>query len=124
LPSPSNQPEGFVRDNLFELVLDRSGARDVRRAGFRRNMVSPMPTQGVIVDREFSRGSLDRCAGCQETLDPHALNVIAALASPGPRALWSCHLFSQSYIFKNEVPLSATSYFQWQFYSTKLWCGQ
>src|SRR5262249_2694977 len=44
------------------------------------------------VDREFSRGSLDRCARRQETLDPHTLNVIAALTSPGSRALWSCHV--------------------------------
>jgi len=98
------QPEGFVRDDLFELVLGRSGASDVRGARFRRYMVPPMSTQGVIIDRKFSRGSLDRCARCQKTLDPHALNVIAALTSPGSRALWSCHLRNpQIYIFKNEV---------------------
>jgi hypothetical protein len=32
----------------------------------------------------------------QQPLDPHALNVIAALASPGSRAFWSCHLISPS----------------------------
>jgi len=41
-----------------------------------------MSTQGVIIDLEFSRGSLDRCARCQETLDPHALGMITALTSP------------------------------------------
>jgi len=81
------QPERFVRDDLFELVLGCSGAGDVSRASFGRNMVPPVPTQAVVVDREFSRGSLDRCAGCQETLDPDALNVIAALVSPGARPL-------------------------------------
>jgi len=40
-------------------------------------MVPPVPTQGVIIDREFSRGSLDRCARRQQPLDPHALEVIA-----------------------------------------------
>src|SRR5215831_11673723 len=48
------------------------------------------PTQSVIIVRKSS-SSFERCAGCQETLDPHALNVIAALTSPGSRALWSCH---------------------------------
>jgi hypothetical protein len=40
----------------------RSGARDVIRAGFCRNMVFPVPAQRVIIDCEFSRGGLDRCA--------------------------------------------------------------
>jgi len=84
-----NQPERFVRDDLFKLVLGRSGTGNLPRSGFGRNMVPPVPTQAVVVDREFSRGSLDRCAGCQKTLDPHALNVIAALVSPGSRAFWS-----------------------------------
>src|SRR5438874_9216559 len=57
-----DQRESFVGDDLFELISGRPGAGDIRRAGFRRNMVSPVPTQGGIVDREFSRGSLDRCA--------------------------------------------------------------
>jgi len=32
-----------------------------------------------IIDREFSRRSLDRCAGCQKTLDPDALEITARL---------------------------------------------
>ena len=61
-----DQRESFVRDDLFELIFGRPGARDVRRAGFRRNMVPPVPPQGVIVDREFSRGALDRCTRGQQ----------------------------------------------------------
>ena len=51
-----DQRESFVGDDLFELIFGRPGAGDIRRAGFRRNMVPPVPTQGVIVDREFSPG--------------------------------------------------------------------
>jgi hypothetical protein len=103
--------QSFLRDNLFELVFGRSGIGDVRRSRFCRNVVYPMPTQGMIIDREFSRGSLDRCARCQKTLDPHALDMIAALASPGSRAFWSWHVFPHTYILKNKAPLSAESYF-------------
>jgi hypothetical protein len=108
--SPVYQPERFVCDDLFELVLGCAGTGDVRRASFGRDMVYPMPTQAVIINCEFSRGSLDRRARCQETLDPHALDMIAALASSGSRALWSWHLISPYlYLQKNEV--SAISYF-------------
>jgi hypothetical protein len=86
-----DQRESFVGDDVFELIFGRPGARDVRRAGFRRNMVPPVPTQGVIIDREFSRGSLDRCARRQQPLDPHALEVIAPPTSPGSRTPLSCH---------------------------------
>jgi len=51
------------------------------------------PAQGVIIDREFSRGSLDRCARRQQTLDPHALGVVAPLTSPGSRTLLARHDF-------------------------------
>ena len=86
-----DQRERFVRDELFELIFSRPGARDVPCAGFRRNMVPPVPTQGVIIDREFSRGSLDRCARREQTLDPHAFEMIAPLTSPGSRTPLSCH---------------------------------
>jgi hypothetical protein len=86
-----DQRERFVRDDLFQLIFARPGARDVRRPGFRRNMVPPVPTQGVIVDREFSSSSLDRSARRQQTLDPHALEVTAPLTSPGSRTFLSCH---------------------------------
>src|SRR5262249_6788301 len=90
------QPEGFIRDDLFELVLGCSGAGDVRRTRFWRHVIHPMPAQSMVVDRKFSRRSLDRCARCQQTLDPHALDMIAALTSPGSRAFWSWHLISPS----------------------------
>ena len=65
----------------------------------------------------------DRCAGCEETLDPLALDVIAALTSPGSRALWSRHVISPHYTFKRfEVTFVRVSYFKRQNYSTKLWC--
>src|SRR5262249_22091943 len=100
----SDQPEGFVRDDLFELVLYRAGTSDVSCSGFRGHMVPPVSTQSVIVDCKFSRGSLDRCTGCQKTLDPHALSVIAAPTSPGSRALWSWHVISPYlYIKKSAV---------------------
>jgi hypothetical protein len=75
----------------FELIFARPGPHDVRRAGFRRNVVPPVPTQCVIVDREFSRGSLHRCARREQPFDPHALEVIATLTSPGSRTLLSRH---------------------------------
>src|SRR5262249_49424870 len=61
----------------------RAGPWSLRRLRCTPLALPPVPTQSVIIDREFSRGSLDRCARCQETLDPHALNVIAALTPPG-----------------------------------------
>jgi hypothetical protein len=40
----------------------------------------------------------------EETLDPHALDVIAALTSPGSRAFWSWHVISPYlYIKKRAV---------------------
>jgi hypothetical protein len=56
-------------------------------------MVSPVPTQRMIVDCEFSRGGLDRCACRQQTLDPHTLQMIAALTAAGSRTFWLCHLY-------------------------------
>src|SRR5262249_58216490 len=45
--------ERFVRDDAFELILGRAGARDVRRSSVGRNMIDPVPTQCGVVDREF-----------------------------------------------------------------------
>src|SRR5690349_10168708 len=70
-----DQPEGLVRDELFKLVFGRSGARHIASSGFGRNVVRPMPTQGMIIDVKFTSGSLDRGAGRQEPLDPHAFGV-------------------------------------------------
>src|SRR5215468_8217156 len=49
-PVMVDQPQRLVGDELFELIFARAGARDVGRAGFCRNMVSPVPAPGVIVD--------------------------------------------------------------------------
>src|SRR5215468_1267678 len=79
-PVMIEQPQRLVRDELLELVPTRSSARDIGGAGFGRNVVPPVPTQRVIVDRKLPGRSLDRRARRQKTLDPQALGVIAALA--------------------------------------------
>src|SRR5215469_7906360 len=80
-PVMVDQPQSFVRDELFKLVFGRSGSRHIARAGFGGNVVRPMPAQCVIVDVKFTSGSLDRGTGRQKPLDPHALEMITALAS-------------------------------------------
>src|SRR5215472_6460074 len=59
----------------------RGKSVEYRPLGSNPHAVPPVPTQAVIFDRKFSRGSLDRCA------DRRALDMIAVLTSPGPRAL-------------------------------------
>jgi hypothetical protein len=119
-----DQRERFVRDELLQLIFGRPGARDVRRAGFRRNMVPPVPTQCVIIDREFSSDSLNRPARREQTLDPHAVEVITALTSPGSRATLSCHwLFPPLYFKKLDLAAPVcgiNSWCQTHLYSAKL----
>jgi hypothetical protein len=79
------QRERFIRYDLFELIFGRAGARDVRRPRLWRDVVDPVPAQRVIVDLEFSSGSLDRCPGREEPLDPHAFEMIATLTSASSR---------------------------------------
>ena len=86
-----DQRKRFVRDDFFELIFGGAGARDLRYTCFCRNMVDPVPTQCVIVDLKFSRGSFNRRAGRKKPLDPHALEMITPLTSPGSRTLLSCH---------------------------------
>jgi hypothetical protein len=51
-----------------------------------------VPAQGVIVDLEFPRCPLERRAsGKKPPLDPHTLEMIATLATPGSRTLLSRH---------------------------------
>ena len=97
-----DQRERLVRDELLKLIFARADARDMSRAGFCRNMVSPVPAQGVIVDVKLASGSLDRATGRQETLDPHPFGVITALATAGGRPPSSCHLMphNQTYIIQ------------------------
>ena len=40
-------------------------------------MIDPVPTQGVVIDLKFPRGCLDRRAGGEKALDPHAFEMIA-----------------------------------------------
>ena len=77
-----NQRERFVRNELFELIFGRAGARDVRRPRLRRDVVDPVPAERVIVDLEFSSGSLDRRSCGKKALDPHSLEMITTLTAP------------------------------------------
>ena len=62
-PRSAYQGKRFIRDDFFELILGRTGARDVPRPRLRRNMVDPVPTQCMMVDREFPRRPFDRRTG-------------------------------------------------------------
>src|SRR5262249_16382693 len=97
-----DQPQSFVRDELFKLVFGCSDARHIARAGFGGNVVSPVPAQCVIVDVKLASGSVDRATGRQETLDPHPFGVITALATAGGRPPSSCDLMphDQTYIIQ------------------------
>jgi hypothetical protein len=66
-------------------------------------MINPVPTQSVVVDLEFSRGSLDRCPGREQPLDPHALGMIATLTAPGSRTLLPRYPIRRQYISKNNA---------------------
>src|SRR5258708_825948 len=57
-PVMVDQGERFIGDDFFELILGRAGARDVRRPRLGRHMIDPMPTERVVVDREFPCSSL------------------------------------------------------------------
>jgi hypothetical protein len=59
-----------------------------------------VPSQSVIIDLEFSRGSLDRCPSREEPLDPLPFAVIATLAAPRSRTLLSRHPVHRDYILK------------------------
>ena len=78
-----DQGKRFIGDYFFKLILDDAGTRDVCRPSLCRNVVVPVPAQCVIWEIKFSRCSLDRCAGCQEPLNPHTLQMVATLAAPG-----------------------------------------
>jgi hypothetical protein len=69
-------------------------------------MVPRVPTQRMIVDCEFSRGRLDRCARCPQTLDPHARGDctldIARFANP----FVVPSTFSYLIYLKNEAPFA------------------
>ena len=95
-----DQRERFVRDDFLELIFGRARAGDLRAAGFRRNVIDPVPPQGMIVDLEFSRRCLDRRAGREEPLDAHALKMVTTLAAPGPRTFLSRHWLSPSLFIK------------------------
>src|SRR5262249_26447097 len=86
-----DQRKRFVRDGGFELIFSRTGACDVRRSSVGRNMIDPVPTQCVVVDREFPCRSFDRGTGGQKPLDAHAFEVLASLTASRPRILFSPH---------------------------------
>ena len=84
-PEMVDQRERLIGYDCFELIFGRAGARDVRRTRFCRDMIDPVPAQCVIVDLEFSRGSLDRCPGREKPLDPLPFEMIATLTTPCSR---------------------------------------
>jgi hypothetical protein len=52
------QPEGIVRDDLFELVLGRSGASDVRRARVGANRQPAGSTEGPRLASAYAFGAV------------------------------------------------------------------
>ena len=78
-------------------------------SGFGRNVVCPVPSQGVIVDVKFTSGSLDRGTRRKETLNPHAFGVITALASPRARPLSSRHLYPHEYTLNQNPNIQRTN---------------
>jgi hypothetical protein len=54
-------------------------------------MVDPVPTQCMMVDREFPRRPFDRRTGGKKPFDPRAFEVLASLTAPGPGTLLSRH---------------------------------
>src|SRR5262249_21954084 len=63
-------------------------------------MIDPVPTQCVVVDREFARRPLDRPTGGKKPLDPHAFDVIASLTAPRPRTFLPRHRLPRLMSFK------------------------
>src|SRR5882762_1082174 len=82
-----DQGERFIGDDFFELILGRAGARDVRRPRLGRHMIDPMPTERVVVDREFPCSSLNRRTRSEQPFDPHPLGVVASPTASCPRTL-------------------------------------
>jgi len=54
--------------------------------------------QCVMVDREFSRRPLDRCAGREKPFNPNPFEVLASLTAPGPATLLSRHRLPPYYV--------------------------
>jgi len=75
----------------------------------RRHMIDPMPTERVVVDREFPCSSLNRRTRSEQPFDPHPLGVVASPTASCPRTLFSRHRLSPMIFFKNSwaamVPL-------------------
>jgi hypothetical protein len=87
-----DQCERFIRDDFFELILGRAGARDVRRPRLGRHMIDPMPTERVVVDREFPFSSLNRRTRSEQPFDPHPLGMVASpTASKAAIAAYRSH---------------------------------
>ena len=61
----------------------------------------------MVVDRKLSRGSLDRGARRQKTLDPHTFGMITTLAPASWEPPSSRHLFPHHYISKDQMQRSS-----------------
>ena len=118
-----DQRQTLIRDDRFELIFGGSGARHIGGAGFGRNVVPPVPAQGVIINRIFASSSLDRGTGRQKPLDPHTFRMITALASACGRPTSSRHYFP-TIIHRNQIQLNGVGTPQKQYiYSANLRSG-
>ena len=61
----------------------------------------------MVVDRKLSRGSLDRGARRQKTLDPHTFGMTTTLAPASWEPPSSRHLFPHHYISKDQMQRSS-----------------
>ena len=123
----SNQRRGVAVSNLrccTKAFLEPGTAPAPRctRPGPRpTHMIDPMPTQGVVVDREFPSRSLDRCPGRQQPFNPHPFEVLASLTASGPGTLLTRHWLPPRLrpIKKKRSPVSAL-----KAWSLKVWSPQ
>ncbi len=72
----------------------------VMSEGNKGNMVDPVPTQCMMVDREFPRRPFDRRTGGKKPFDPRAFEVLASLTASRPRTSFSPHRPSPLMSFK------------------------
>jgi len=63
-------------------------------------MVDPVPTQCMMVDREFPRRPFDRRTGGKKPFDPRAFEVLASLTASRPRTSFSPHRPSPLYVLQ------------------------
>jgi hypothetical protein len=63
--------------------LDAPAPGDEHRPRLPGKLIDPLLAQRVVIDIEFTCRPVDRSTRRQELFDPHPLEVVATLASPG-----------------------------------------